>query len=427
MLSICHTGYGRESVLFPLKISENGHYFVDSKGKPFLYNADTGWQIFYKLTTEEARKYMMVRKEQGFNTLQTQLTMHVGHPNRYGDRPFSADNDFSKPDRQYHDHVLKIIKLADSLNMLVAMSQPWVGCCNEAYGGRPEKPIKMNGPEKNRLYGEYLGKQFAECKNLFWIIGGDSDPNNDRPEIVAFAEGLRSTAPSHQLLTYHAAATHSSTDIFPNADWLGFSMVYTYWRHKTSMEVYEACLNEYGKDVAMPFVLGESQYEGNGKLFPNDTGTPYQIRRQAYWTMLCGGAGHAYGADLWSFDRGWEEKMKYTGAGQLIHFYNFFTSFPWYRLEPDTTKDFLLEGNANYSEAGYVTAAITFDRKYACLYFPEKRTVTLYLSKLKGKTIEAGWYNPRSGEYEKEVKYNSARQSFTPPADEDWVLILRAK
>ena len=61
---------------FPLKISENRRYFVDQDGKPFLYHADTGWQIFTQLTTDEAIEYMSFRKAQGFNTIQVQLAMY---------------------------------------------------------------------------------------------------------------------------------------------------------------------------------------------------------------------------------------------------------------------------------------------------------------------------------------------------------------
>jgi hypothetical protein len=40
--------------IFPLKISEHRRHFVTQPGKPFRYHADTGWQIFTELTTEEA-------------------------------------------------------------------------------------------------------------------------------------------------------------------------------------------------------------------------------------------------------------------------------------------------------------------------------------------------------------------------------------
>ncbi|MGB3777753.1 MAG: DUF4038 domain-containing protein [Tunicatimonas sp.] len=59
--------------------------------------------------------------------------------------------------------------------------------------------------------------------------GGDNDPFNALEEIEAMADGLHRQA-GNQLFTYHAASTHSSTDVFPEADWLDVSMVYTYFR-----------------------------------------------------------------------------------------------------------------------------------------------------------------------------------------------------
>ena len=40
---------GAQSI-FPLKISENRRHFVTQQGRAFLYHADTGWQIFTKLS-----------------------------------------------------------------------------------------------------------------------------------------------------------------------------------------------------------------------------------------------------------------------------------------------------------------------------------------------------------------------------------------
>jgi hypothetical protein len=174
------TGMPAESVKFPLKISENRRYFVDQNGKPFLYHADTGWQIYVKLTTTEARDYLIHRKNQGFNTIQTQIAMDPAVVNQYGAPIFDNNNDFSKPNKNYYDHVAEIIAIADSLNLLITMSQPWLGCCEEGFGNRPDKPIQANGPGKNHWYGRWLGKQFAGFNNLFWIIGGDNDHRGDR-------------------------------------------------------------------------------------------------------------------------------------------------------------------------------------------------------------------------------------------------------
>jgi hypothetical protein len=37
-------------VVFPLKVSDNCRYLVDQNNRPFLYHADTGWQLFLRLS-----------------------------------------------------------------------------------------------------------------------------------------------------------------------------------------------------------------------------------------------------------------------------------------------------------------------------------------------------------------------------------------
>ncbi len=109
--------------IFPLKISENKRYFVNQHGKPYLYHADTGWEIFTKLTTKEAVEYMSFRKSQGFNTIQGIIGFHPGEVNRYGQQAFDNSVDFSQPNEVYHDHVAEIIDKADSLGLLIVWTK----------------------------------------------------------------------------------------------------------------------------------------------------------------------------------------------------------------------------------------------------------------------------------------------------------------
>ena len=420
---------------FPLKISQNKRYFVDQNDKPFLYHADTGWQIFTQLTAEEAVEYLSFRKSQAFNTIQVQLVMTPEQVNRYGQKPFHGNNDFSKPNEAYHDHVKQIISKADSLGLLIVISQPWLGCCLEGFGGNADKPIQKNGPAKNRQYGQYLGRKFASCKNLFWIMGGDNDPKGDRESLFAFFDGLRETAPAHQLMTYHASPPHSSTDLFQYAHWLGFSFIYTYWREKPNEwtvhdlmpHVYEAALREYSKSDTMPFVLGESQYEGTG-VIPNDMGEPQVIRRQAYWTILCGGAGVAYGSDLWNFPVNWREIMKYPGAYQLGHFIRFFGQIPWWTLVPDVTHQAVVSGYGEWSKPDFVTTAVSEDKKLMVSYIPQLTSVTVNFGHLQGDRFEVKFFDPRNGKYIKEtmIVEKSVQRIISPPA-EDLVLLIQGQ
>ncbi len=419
---------------FPLKISENKRYFVDSGGKPFLYHADTGWQIFVQLTVEEAVEYMSFRKAQGFNTIQVQVVMSPEQVNRYGQKAFYGDADFSKPNEAYHDHIAKVLAKADSLDLLVVMSGPWLGCCMEAFGGSPDKPYQKNGPDKCRQYGKYLGKKFSKFKNLFWITGGDNDPKGDRASLFAFIEGLYETAPKHQLITYHASPTRSSTDLFQYAPWLGFSFIYTYWREKPNSwvthdmlpHVYEVALREWGKSDKMPFVLGEAQYEGTG-LIDNDMGEPQIVRRQAYWTMLCGGAGHAYGSDLWNFPTNWREIVKYPGAYQMGYFIKFFEQIPWWTLVPDVGHKAVIAGFGDWAKPDYATTAVSNDKKLLVSYIPYLTSLTVDFGYLEGNKFSVKFFDPRRGKFIKEttVEKKTVQRLQSPPG-EDLVLLIQA-
>jgi hypothetical protein len=354
--------------------------------------------------------------------------------NRYGNKPFLGDNDFSRPDESYHDHVVKIISIADSMGLLIVMSQPWLGCCQEGFGGRPDKPFQANGPEKSMKYGQYLGKKFAGLKNLFWIMGGDNDPKGDRISLFAFFEGLREMAPSHQLMTYHASPPHSSTDLFQYAPWLGFSFIYTYWREKPNEwvtadllpHVYEAALREWAKSDTLPFVLGESQYEGSGKI-ANDMGTPHIIRRQAYWTMLCGGAGHAYGSDLWNFPPNWREIMNYPGALQLEHFIRLFEQLSWWTLVPDVKHQAVVSGYGDWSKPNYVTTAVSADKKLLVSYLPQIQPVVVDFGFLSGEIFRIRWFDPVSGRFVKEFTMESRKlQKLQTPSGDDFILVIES-
>jgi hypothetical protein len=178
----------------------------------------------------------------------------------------------------------------------------------------------------------------------------------------------------------------------------------------------------------MPFILGESQYEGNGSLYANDMGSPLHVRRQAYWTLLCGGAGHAYGQDGWSFPATWRTIMQYPGAEQMGHVIRFFESVPWWQLVPDLRHQILLQGYGQYTKSDYVTAAATADKSWFVAYMPKPGPLTIDLGQLQGPKITARWYNPRTGEYTSAGEFsNQGVKKIHSPLQEDWVLILKTE
>jgi len=419
---------------FPLKLSENRRHLVDQRGAPFFYNADTPWMLFLKLTETEAKSYITRRKEQGFNVLQVQLTGFLGMTNREGERPFAGtppEQDFARPTEKFFTHVDRVVEEAQRQGMSLAITPAWSGCCGEGWAGKEKdgslKPLNANGAAKSRDYGGWLGRRYGKFNHLIWILGGDNDPNNARAEIRALALGLKETAP-HQLITYHAASTHSSTDVWPSDEsWLDVSMVYTYFRgfnkawNKNQPDVYEVSHAEFVKIPVRPFFLGESTYEGEHDAW----GSAIQARKQAYWCLLAGGFGHAYGSPNWNFPANWRQTLELPGAISLKHLRALVESRPWWKLLPDMQNVVAIKGRGTVATNDYTVTALADDGSFALSYFSSKRPLTIDLTKISGEKVIASWFDPRTGTTSLVGEFGAKKhQVFEPGSDGDWILVL---
>ena len=87
----------------------------------------------------------------------------------------------------------------------------------------------------------------------------------------------------------------------------------------------------------MPVFLGEAKlYDLEQVGSPKDYGTPAVLRRQAYWTMLCGGTGQFYGnAYTWDLQARMGEESRYRQGPRVHPLEDFFAALPWYDLVPD--------------------------------------------------------------------------------------------
>lgn len=407
---------------------------MDQRGAPFLYQADTPWMLFAKLTEAEAEDYVARRKEQGFSVLQVQLTGFLGMTNLAGEFPFAGappEQDLARPNETFFAHVDRVVANAQRQGMLLAIAPAWSGCCGEGWAGRGEggalKPLNANGAEKAREFGRWLGRRYGKFDNVLWILGGDNDPSNARSEIRALGLGLKDTAPQ-QLITYHAASTHSSTDVWPTEErWLDLSMVYSYFRgfnkawNRNQPDIYEVSHAEFAKRPVRPFFLGESTYEGEH----GDWGSALQVRKQAYWCVLGGGCGHAYGSPNWNFPGHWREVLELPGAKSLRHLRTVLESQAWWKLVPDVSNVVAVDGRGPYATNDYAVTAIADDGSFALSYLPSKRTLTVNLARISGQRISATWFNPRTGLTTWIGEFTDRRrEAFEPTGDGDWVLVL---
>jgi hypothetical protein len=417
---------GSERPRFPLKASVDGRWLVDETDRPILYQADTAWKLFVRLDLAEAEEYLRERKNQGFTAVQVMLTGFLDDRSRAGHLPFDGEHDLTRPNEAYFAHVDAVVAKAGELGLALAIAPLWAGCCGEGWAGKSKdgrpKPLDVQGPGKARAFGRWLGARYGKHPQVLWILGGDNDPRGTRASIEALAQGLKEAAP-RQLVTYHAASSHSSTDPWPEARWLDVSMIYTYFRgfnrawNKAQPDAYEEATRERSKRPARPFFLGESTYEDEH----GDWGSARQARRQAYWAVLGGASGHAYGSPNWKLEGDWRATVHLPGAESLRHLH-LLTVRPFHALVPDDANQVAVDGRGSFASNDYATTARSADGRFEVSY---PRTLVLDLGKVAGRRVRAQWFDPRTGIVTPGGAFAArGRRAFAPPGDEDWVLVL---
>ncbi|MEM8565953.1 MAG: DUF4038 domain-containing protein [Bacteroidota bacterium] len=429
IVGIAHQALGQTK--FPIKVSKNKRFLTQANGTPFFYQADTPWHIFFDLNFEDAEYYIKRRKEQGFNTLQIMLTGAKGQVNLEGESPFLGDHDFTQPNEKFFSRVDQIIEIIQEYNMYIAIVPLWAGCCRGDMAGvdREGKPLPMlvNGAENTYQFGKWLGQRYGKEQNIMWIIGGDNDPFGAPDEYAALVRGLKETT-ANQLFTYHAASTHSSTDVYPDAAWLDVSMIYTYFRgfnkawNSIQPDVYEVAFDEYMKNK-LPFFLGESNYEREHDSW----GSATQVRKQAYWTALRGGTGHAYGSVNWKIPDNWRDMLELEGARTFKHMLTVMEVVDFESLEPDWLGEFIMEGAGEYGSNDYAVAAYTKGKVGAIVYIPSGRSIKLDQDKLSVKAFSAAWFNPRTGDRFDISISNKNIIEATTPTEDDWILLVNIR
>ena len=409
---------------FPLKVSANGRYLVDSKNRPFLYHADTCWRIANRLTRTDALHFLDDRRARGFNTLHIHAINKekTGTANPDGHKPFAPEDDITRPNAPYWQHLDEILKLATERGFLLAVSAVWFG-----YNG---SGWRRNFTQENApVYGRFLAERYNHHQNIVWILGGDNNPDgpDDKREATRIlARTLRQIAP-HQLRTYHAQNEHPSAHWFADDDWLDINFAYSY------DQVYRQVLREYDRTPVRPIILSETGYEGEG-----NTGFSWNaelVRKQAWWTLLAGGAGHAQGnGTVWYLGDGWQQFLDKPATRHMSHVKALFDAHDWWKLVPDREHTLVTRGWRSFGDAHNAGAARFEDGGFALVYVPAVRTFMVDMGRLRGP-VRARWYDPTWGAYQPVTGSPfpaDGKREFTTPAhlnaagDDDWALVLEA-
>jgi hypothetical protein len=428
-----------------LQVSDNHRFLVTETGKPFFWMADTAWELFHSLNREETTFYLESRAAQGFNVVQAVVLAELDGlhtPNAYGATPLT-DDDPTKPNAAYFEHVDWVIKKADSLGMYIALLPTWGDkLFKNTWGTGPE----IFNPGNAYSYGEWIGKRYRDAPNIIWILGGDRNPRDGSGDTEVWrqmAQGIASGAGGYDntLMSFHPQPHEGggSSAWFHKDAWLDMNMHQT--GHCPSPDTYAHITHDYSLVPVKPVLDGEPLYEDHPYCFnarEKGYSLPEEIRRIMYWNVFSGACGQTYGChDVWQMHtqdkegvnhplRPWKLALQLPMARQVAYLKNLMLSRPYLSRIPDQD----IVAGQQQADENYITATRDQEGRYAMVYFPTGKPALLNLSSLRDTPVNAWWYDPRTGNsFRADGVLKSASLGVVPPSSgrgHDWVLVVDA-
>ena len=407
LLSVTAISMAGEPV-HPVRVSDNGRYFVDQKGDPVFWLGTTQWQLFREYTQEEARTILAKTKARGFTFVQVML-MGVGdgtQPNVYGEKAWIDDNPLT-PNEAYFKNVDAVVRIARENNVVISMT---------LFHQRYREHITLDNA---RAWGHWVAARYKEVPTIVWSMTPEAT-EEFVPILRELAAGLREGDGGTHLITFKPDPAPYSSSFIHQEEWLDFDSMQTW---KSVELIYPMVTKDYHLEPVKPVLMAEGAYE-RGSEYGFDV-TPLWIRRQAYYSYLAG-AHHTYGHnDSWRVLPTWKQALDAPGATQLGLLKRIFLErYQWWYLVPD--QSILASGGKTRGKVLNL-AARHKDGQWVMVYLGSKTSFSVNMNKITaGDKADAFWIDPRSGESTAIGRYsNTGVQSFsTPESWEDALLVV---
>ncbi len=460
-LLICSTAFAQ------IKVSDNQKFLSTKDGRPFFWLGDTDWELFHRMSREEAVEFINIRSEQGFNVLQAVALAEfngIRQPNRYGDYPLNnedptqllvtpgnnADNAY---EYDYWDHVDFIINKAAEKGIYIGLLPTWGDKVTQMWG---DGPVIFN--EKNaEVYGSILAKRYANQWNIIWILGGDRPAiykrkvngteveGNDVALWSAMAKGIEDVLGKDAFITYHPSGGEFRTSNYIHNEAWNDMNAFQSGHGSRESDPWRWVKEDLAIKPLKPTLDMEPCYEDHpvnpwdGK-WTRQRGyfTAYDVRARIYRGVFAGACGVTYGHhQIWQFLNkdlyptinigdtiiGWKAAARAEAANQMQFLKKLMLSRPYYGRIEDPS---LVKSPTGKTYLDLVTATRDENKSYALIYLPQNKPVKIDLSKISGSKKNVYWYDVRTGKsIPGKVVSGNGVQSFTPPKEgTDWVLVI---
>jgi hypothetical protein len=477
------------AALLPLEVSVNGRHIQTSDGVPIFLLGDTIWSgphhlyvlsSFSGLIPNDFKLYLNSRQAAGFNLIAFDVLPSSRNERTtpfelaYSPSPFEGDWFDSALNDDYWRIIDLWLDMLEERGMYAWMLPAWA---KDVLGSSGDAAQNLN-VNNARAYGRQVGERYADRTNIWWVMGGDRQPdlsvNGQSVKAVydelaaGIAEGINGSPTDFSgiLMSHHPSPTAGTGQTIHGKAWNKANTLQT--GHYIVREPYSEIVNDWNLSPAKPIYQSEVMYEDrlDGSSTSCDDEVRYRatdVRRTMWQSVLAGSSVVIYGQnevhiphylsdlnavqescsgapDILEFESVWQEMLERPGALDMQHLRNLVWSRahengssdfgPFFNRQPDQS---VHQGDKSGAD---LVAGSRSGARYAIVYIPgdASDSITVALSWAEGPEVELWWYSPRDGlTYDGanrqvsspfDVVSSSGTKTYGLPTSGDWVLVM---
>jgi hypothetical protein len=423
-----------------IKISKDGYSLEHSDGTPFFWLACTAWNGALLSNDQDWEKYLNNRKSKGFTAIQFVTTQWRGCKTDIEDRTAFEGKERITINPEFFQRLDKKFDAINHHGLLAAPVILWA--IKDELGLSPGYTLD----EKQAIVlAQYIYARYG-AHHILWFLGGDGHYEKEYStkwkSIGRNVFGNEMNTGKRGLATLHPNGLNWILDDYEDELWynvIGYQSGHSA-TPKYSQWICEGPPSKGWKDKRpRPVINLEPSYERHPDYQTKKLINEYEVRRASYWSVLISHtSGISYGANSiwpWQNKKGiplqhryeslpWWEAIDLPGSTQVGYLRKAFEILDWWQLRP--SQELLISQPGNKNIQHFIAVASNERRDCAFIYIPIAMNFTLDLSQFPSN-LTGIWFDPRNGIISDKFNVkNNKRQTFKPPKNEDWVLILKA-
>lgn len=407
----------------PPRVAGSGTYLETADGRPFLWLADTAWNLAIRGTPEDWGRYLATRRAQGFTAVQFVSTQWRGASrDRHGQVAFTTEEGL-RINPAWFQRIDPLFEAIAGHGLVAAPVVLWALGENDPGQALSEADALAVASYIVARWGAYP---------VVWLLGGDGRYGNERAARWRRLGRALWPAERDRLVTMHPCGQSWVAGEFRDEPWYDFIGYQS--GHGDSSEhlrwlTVGPPARRWAEPPVKPVINLEPNYEAHPAYHSRQRFTPHEVRRAAWWSLLVSPtAGVTYGHNhIWPWAAApevpenhagvgevgpWSEALEAQGARDMGVLKQILERFEWWRLRP--AQELLVSQPGDADPTRFVAVAASPSRDVLLAYLPRGGAVDLKLAEV-GRAV---WLDPRTGAQQ------PATPPWTAPDEQDWLFCV---